>query len=79
MRKQKTLVLQRKAQRTVKDQANLNEPEPSEGFRWKSEESARLIIKKPNSNVLKPFLHREKTSKTYLYLGKKVKILLGDL
>lgn len=35
--------------------------------------------KKSQIIMLKPFLHKEKSSGLYLYLGKKVKIFLGDL
>lgn len=34
---------------------------------------------KQTVNMLKPFIHKDKSSGLYLYLGKKIKIFLGDL
>jgi hypothetical protein len=79
MKKPKTLILKRKANSSIGNQTFLSDQAPNKICTHKVAKTSRLSSEDSTPSVLKPFLHKDQTSRTYLYLGKKVKILLGDL
>jgi hypothetical protein len=68
MKKRTTLYLQRNAHIEKPKSSRLTEAIPA----------SKMIRDNPKIKMFKPFLHKDKSSGIYFYLGKKIKIFLGD-